>query len=176
MHTGMHPNRQENQLKKIAAASLTALALSCGSALIVGAIPQQYGYVTAKTVWPGAEPLPFTVGALDPKLYTKAQLCGGWEMDKTSVNKGLAKMVANLYEFKINSANKVSGHQWDRLIPQELGGDTSFLNVWPQPTEEDDAKNKDEKQLYKMMCAGEVTRERAVQLLLNNWDRRSHPS
>ena len=160
-------------MKKIAAAGLTALALSCGSALIVGATPTQETYITAKTMWPGSRPRPVTVGARDPKLYTEAQLCAG-KMDKTNVGPDLAGRVADAYDTTASypwphGVPWVAGHKWDRLIPQNLGGDTSFENVWPMPNGEDAEKNQDEDQLYRMMCNGQITRQQAVQLLFNNW-------
>jgi hypothetical protein len=49
----------------------------------------------------------------------------------------------------------------DHVIPRELGGADSVLNLWPQPWPDAHKKDREENRLHRAVCAGTVTLEDA---------------
>lgn len=67
---------------------------------------------------------------------------------------------------------RLVGYNVDHLIPISLGGSNSITNLWPQPLSGEwnyTMKNKLERKLYKMVCSGAITLERARQEIAGDW-------
>jgi len=73
---------------------------------------------------------------------------------------------------RYGTSPRLVGYNVDHLIPVSLGGSNSITNLWPQPLSGEwnyTMKNKLERKLYKMVCSGAITLERARQEIAGDW-------
>ncbi|MDB5600781.1 MAG: hypothetical protein JWN71_2825 [Xanthobacteraceae bacterium] len=118
-----------------------------------------------------------TPGATNPKVTQaniKRTICkSGWTSTirpKTSYTNALKKQQIAEYGYR---NKKLGGYEEDHLISLQLGGDPRDpSNLWPQPyAGKCGARLKDvvETKLKRMVCAGQITLDKAQDMIASNW-------
>src|SRR5688572_14754425 len=113
----------------------------------------------------------------DPRLtpghtiaVTKDELCREGQTairDKVSIK--VKSQVFDLYGIR---ADTPGSYNVDHLVPASLGGSNSIENLWPQPLSGEWSylqKNRLERRLRKMVCAGEVELKEAQEGIARDW-------
>lgn len=113
----------------------------------------------------------------DPKLtpgdtiaVTKDELCRVGQTairDKVSIK--VKSQVFDLYGIR---ADTPGSYNVDRLVPTSLGGSNRIENLWPQPLSGEWSylqKNRLERRLRKMVCAGEMELKEAQEGIARDW-------
>jgi hypothetical protein len=59
----------------------------------------------------------------------------------------------------------------DHLVPLALGGSNSRENLWPQPIEDAEQKDRVENKVHRDVCAGRVSVEAAQRRFMEDWRR-----
>lgn len=113
----------------------------------------------------------------DPRLtpgdtiaVTKDDLCREGQTairDKVSIK--VKSQVFDLYGIR---ADTPGSYNVDHLVPASLGGSNKIENLWPQPLSGEWGylqKNRLERRLRKMVCAGEVELKEAQEAMARDW-------
>lgn len=113
----------------------------------------------------------------DPKLtpgdtiaVTKDELCRVGQTairDKVSIK--VKSQVFDLYGIRSDTPGS---YNVDRLVPTSLGGSNRIENLWPQPLSGEWSylqKNRLERRLRKMVCAGEMELKEAQEGIARDW-------
>lgn len=106
-----------------------------------------------------------TPGAGRP--MSKATLCSvHWGTDRRHVTTAMKKQVAAAYGLPWADRGKV---EFDHLIPRELGGSDSTLNLWPQPWVFAHRKDRVENRLHVLVCLGRLPLAQAQAEIVADW-------
>jgi hypothetical protein len=107
-----------------------------------------------------------TPGLVRP--LSRAAICSTrWGLDRRHVTVAMKKRVAAAYGIKWADRRTV---EIDHLVPRELGGADSVLNLWAQPLAEAKVKDHRENELRRAVCAGTITLT-AAQAEMRAWGR-----
>lgn len=66
-------------------------------------------------------------------------------------------------------ASDWSLYVFDHLIPRELAGADLASNLWPEPRAEAKTKDKLERRLNRLTCAGKMTLKQAQKAIATDW-------
>lgn len=105
----------------------------------------------------------------DVLAVTRDELCnGGYTSPAAKIPIALKRHVFDRYKTR----PQAGGYNVDHLIPVNLGGTNSLKNLWPQPLSSEwnyHMKNKLEGKLYKMVCNGTISLDRAREEIASDW-------
>ena len=128
------------------------IALACAAACSSGsgepALREPSVWQPIASVTPGSA---FPESRVYPLHGSPAVCAPGWAARHPQVPLDAEQKADLRLAYRLQPTDTVA--QWDRLIPSELGGDGSALNIWPQP-HRDDTRRKDrlERRLYRAVC------------------------
>ena len=113
-------------------------------------------------------PLPdlsLTPGAVRP--LSRTEVCTTrWSLDRRHVTQKMKRTVAAAYGVPWADSAQ---YEFDHLIPRELGGADSVLNLWPQPWVYAKQKDRVENRLHVLVCTGLLSLDAARAAILANW-------
>jgi hypothetical protein len=96
----------------------------------------------------------------------EAQVCTtGWSKAHRAPSSQTAKL-----KVIARRAYQVDGPaEFDHLVPLELGGSNDVTNLWPEPGEIPNIKDRLENRLHDLVCAGQLDLTQAQQAIASDW-------
>jgi hypothetical protein len=107
-----------------------------------------------------------TPGVIDARATVKMLCTPGYSSKIRNVTSAMKREVCREYGKKPPCPK---GFEIDHLVPLSLGGSNAPANLWPQPWKEAREKDRVEWSLYHKVCHGQISLERAQEVILRSW-------
>ena len=110
--------------------------------------------------------LKLTPGVTRP--LSKHAICATvWGADRRHVSLAMKRQVFARYGIPWS---RHRAYEVDHLVPRELGGQDSVLNLWPEPWPDAHRKDREENRLHRAVCAGAISLD-AARAEMRAWGR-----
>jgi hypothetical protein len=112
-----------------------------------------------------------TPGAIFTDVTAKEICVPGYSKSVRNVSEKIKNEVYSEYGI---TTRAVGEYEVDHLVPLELGGNNDIANLWPEaadPRPGFHEKDKIENYLHQLVCNGELTLERAQNIIATDWQK-----